>query len=246
MLKRKNLRLKASVGSVLVLYPGSEVISARFSGSTGPAQHQKRADRAAEKNQNLGKTEQTEQTYGEARAIPYTCDLSTPFMKLTTLVNGVERQLDLKNPGETGGTLAFSLDGLDGQADLREIGSGVYSILLGARSFEVKIEYGVGGYSVVVGGRRYEIAVRDPRKLSRGGAGQAEAGPLKLTAPMPGKIVRLMVEEGQTVASGQGLIVVEAMKMQNEIKSPKAGVVKAVHVQQGGSVSAGQALLVVE
>ena len=167
-------------------------------------------------------------------------------MKLTTLVNGVERQLDLKNPGETGGTCAFSLDGLEGQADIREIGPGVYSILLGARSFEVKIEYGEGGYSVVVGGRRYEIAVRDPRRLSRGGAGQAEAGPLKLTAPMPGKVVRVMVEEGQSVASGQGLIVVEAMKMQNEIKSPKAGVVKAVHVRQGGSVSAGQALLVVE
>jgi acetyl/propionyl-CoA carboxylase alpha subunit len=169
-------------------------------------------------------------------------------MKLTTLVNGVERQLELKNPGETGGPLAFSLDGLEGQADLQEIGPGVYSILLGVRSFEVKIEYGAGagGYSVVVGGRRFEIAVRDPRKLSLGGAGVAAAGPLRLTAPMPGKIVRVMVEEGQTVATGQGLIVVEAMKMQNEIKSPKAGVVKALHVRQGGSVSAGQALLVVE
>jgi biotin carboxyl carrier protein len=167
-------------------------------------------------------------------------------MKLTTLVNGVERQLDLKNPGETGGTLAFSLDGLEGQADLREIAPGVYSILLGARSLEAKIEYGEDAYSVVVGGRRYQIAVRDPRRLTRGGAGLAAAGPLKLTAPMPGKIVRVLVEQGQTVASGQGLVVVEAMKMQNEIRSPKDGVVKAVHVRQGGSVTAGQALLVVE
>jgi biotin carboxyl carrier protein len=63
---------------------------------------------------------------------------------------------------------------------------------------------------------------------------------------MPGKVVRVMVEEGQPVESGQGLVVVEAMKMQNEIKSPKAGVVKAVHVREGGSVGAGQALLVVE
>jgi biotin carboxyl carrier protein len=167
-------------------------------------------------------------------------------MKLTTLVNGVERQLDLKNPGQTGGTLAFSLDGQEGQADLREIAPGVYSILLGARSLEAKIEYGEDGYSVAVGGRRYQIAVRDPRRLTRGGAGLAETGPLKLTAPMPGKIVRVMVEQGQTVTSGQGLVVVEAMKMQNEIKSPKDGIVKAVHVRQGGSVTAGQALLVVE
>ena len=167
-------------------------------------------------------------------------------MKLTTLVNGIERQLELKKPGETPGTCAYELDGLEGRADIREIGPGVYSILLGARSFEVKIEYGEDGYSAVVGGRRYQIAVRDPRRLSRGGAGLADAGPLKLTAPMPGRVVRVMVEEGQTVASGQGLVVVEAMKMQNEIKSPKAGVVKAVHIKQGGSVSAGQALLVVE
>jgi biotin carboxyl carrier protein len=167
-------------------------------------------------------------------------------VKLNTLVNGIERHLELKKPDETAGSCAFSLDGRDGQADIREIAPGVYSILLGPRSFEVKIEYGEGGYSVTVHGYRYEIAVRDPRRLSRAGAGLAETGPLKLTAPMPGKVVRIMVEPGQTVATGQGLVVVEAMKMQNEIKSPKAGVVKAVHVQQGGSVSAGQSLLVVE
>jgi biotin carboxyl carrier protein len=167
-------------------------------------------------------------------------------MKLTTLVNGVERQLDLQKPHETGGKCAFSLDGLDGQADIQEIGPGVYSILLGARSFEVKIEYGESGYWAVVNGRRYQVAVRDPRRLARGEAALAAAGPLKVTAPMPGKVVRVMVEAGQAVASGQGLVVVEAMKMQNEIKSPKAGVVKAVQVQQGGSVSAGQTMLVVE
>jgi biotin carboxyl carrier protein len=167
-------------------------------------------------------------------------------MKLTTLVNGTERQLELQHPGANSGSSAFSLDGREGQADIREIGPGVYSILLGARSFEVKIEYGEEGYAAVVDGRRYQVAVRDPRRLARGGAGLTQGGPLKLTAPMPGRVVRVMVEEGQSVESGQGLVVVEAMKMQNEIKSPKAGVVKAVNVKQGGSVGAGQALLVVE
>jgi biotin carboxyl carrier protein len=167
-------------------------------------------------------------------------------VKITTLVNGAERQLDLRPPGDPGDAYDFSLDGLTGQADIREIVPGVYSILLGGHSFEAKIEYGEDGYSVAVGGQRYQIAVRDPRRLSRGNAGAAETGPRKLTAPMPGKVVRVLVEEGQRVESGQGLVVVEAMKMQNEIKSLKAGVVKAIHVQQGGSVSAGQALVVVE
>ncbi|MEX2301792.1 MAG: biotin/lipoyl-containing protein [Bryobacterales bacterium] len=167
-------------------------------------------------------------------------------MKLTVHVNGVERQLDLDKPSESGEPRAFSLEGIEGHADIQAIGPGMYSILLGARCFEAKIEKGDNGYSVVVGGQRFDIAVRDPRKLSRGSAAAAETGPRKLTAPMPGKVVRIMVEEGQVVESGQGLIVVEAMKMLNEIKSPKAGVVKAIPVKQGGSVSAGQVLLVVE
>ena len=167
-------------------------------------------------------------------------------MKLTTLVNGVERQVELEKPPDPGQLCSFTLDGVEARVDIQAIGPGMYSILLGSRCFEAKIENRENGYSVVVGGRRFDIAVRDPRKLSRASAGVAEAGPQKLTAPMPGKIVRVMVEQGQTVEIGQGLIVVEAMKMQNEIKSPKAGVVKAIPVKQGGSVSAGQVLMVVE
>ncbi len=167
-------------------------------------------------------------------------------MKLTTVIHGTERHLELQRQENPGASCSFSLDGDEGRADIREIAAGVYSILLGARSFEVKIEVGESGYLAVVDGRRYDIAVRDPRRLARGGVGLVADGPLKISAPMPGKIVRVMVEEGHSVESGQGLLVVEAMKMQNEIKSPKAGVIKTLHVRQGGSVSAGQALLVVE
>ena len=167
-------------------------------------------------------------------------------MKLTTLINGGERHLELQKPAGSSTAYNFTLDDQQGQADIREIGPGVYSILLGARSFEVKIEYGADGYSVVVDGHRYEVAVRDPRKLLRGSAGPAEAGPRRLTAPMPGKVIRVMAEEGQQVEEGQGLVIVEAMKMQNELKSPKAGVVKSVQVKQGGSVGAGQVLLIVD
>lgn len=167
-------------------------------------------------------------------------------MKLTALVNGVERQLEIEKPSETGQPYGFSLDGRQAQADIREIVPGVYSILLGHRNFEIKIDNGENGYTAAVNGRRFEITVRDPRKLFRGGAGVADAGPQKLTAPMPGKVVRVLVEEGQEVESGQGIVVVEAMKMQNEIKSPKTGVVKTISVKQGGSVSAGQVLAIVQ
>lgn len=167
-------------------------------------------------------------------------------MKLTTLVNGVERQLEIKKPAQPGEPYAFSLDGRPATADIHEIVPGVYSILLGHRSFEIKIDSGEGSYTAAVNGRRFDIAIRDPRKLARAGTGVADEGPQKLTAPMPGKVVRVLVEEGQQVDSGQGLVVVEAMKMQNEMKSPKAGVVKSIPVKQGGSVSAGQVLAIIE
>lgn len=159
-------------------------------------------------------------------------------MKLTTLVNGVERQLELNGRPASGEPCVFSLDGLESNADIQTIGPGLYSILLGARSFEAKIETGESGYSVDVGGHHFDVLVRDPRKLFHGGAGVAESGPQRLTAPMPGKVVRVLVEEGQAIESGQGLIVVEAMKMQNEIKSPQAGTVGELFVVEGQAVDA--------
>src|SRR5947209_17816953 len=79
---------------------------------------------------------------------------------------------------------------------------------------------------------------------ARGGGG--EAGPKKVTAPMPGKVVRLLVSEGDTVEAGAGVVVIEAMKMQNELKSPKAGKVQRVAVAEGATVNPGDTLVVVE
>jgi biotin carboxyl carrier protein len=89
--------------------------------------------------------------------------------------------------------------------------------------------------------------VQDPRSLKtrRAKAGSAE-GPQKLTAPMPGKIVRILLREKSEVEAGQGVIVVEAMKMQNELKSPKKGVVSKVLVAEGATVNAGDALVIIE
>lgn len=124
----------------------------------------------------------------------------------------------------------------------------VMSILLGGKAYEIKRERSLSGEThMIVGSVRYASEVQDPRSLKtrRAKAGAAE-GPQKLTAPMPGKIVRILLPEKSAVETGQGVIVVEAMKMQNELKSPKKGVVAKVLVAEGTTVNAGDALVIIE
>ena len=124
---------------------------------------------------------------------------------------------------------------------------GVISLLLAGNSYEVKQDFADGRRSIAVRGKRYEVEVRDPRSLrSRRKAAGAEDGPRKLLASMPGKVVRVLKGEGSAVEAGQGVMVVEAMKMQNELKSPKSGIVKKIYVAEGAAVNAGDALAMVE
>ena len=126
-------------------------------------------------------------------------------------------------------------------------GNGVLSLLSDGKSYEVKRESGPSGAHIWIGSNRYATEVRDPRSLrNRRGASDADDGPRKLLAPMPGKVVRLLVEEQATVEAGQGVVVVEAMKMQNEIKSPKKGVVQKLTAAIGASVNAGDVLAIVD
>ena len=89
--------------------------------------------------------------------------------------------------------------------------------------------------------------IRFPRRGGPLASGRAEAaGPMALSAPMPGKVVRILIAQGEAVRKGQGLVVVEAMKMQNELPSPKSGRVRAVRVAEGQAVNAGEPLVLVE
>jgi biotin carboxyl carrier protein len=98
-----------------------------------------------------------------------------------------------------------------------------------------------------VGSTRFAVELRDPRSLrARKGGTVDEKGPRKIVAPMPGRVVRLLVAEQDEVAVGQGIVVVEAMKMQNEIKSPKKGIVKKIVATAGAPVNAGDVLAIVE
>jgi biotin carboxyl carrier protein len=132
------------------------------------------------------------------------------------------------------------------RAQLTEVEPGVYAILLEGRSYEAHAEAGSDCAWITIRGYRFCVAVTDPRHWSRKRA--AAHGPEReeIVAPMPGKIVRLLVEPGQTVKAGQGVVVMEAMKMQNELKTRRAGRVAAVPVRPGETVSAGAILATIE
>jgi len=156
-------------------------------------------------------------------------------------------------PGSQGSSPSGERITFDGQtllADREEIAPGVYSILIDGRSYEAQVSRRAGDtdgdsspYLVTVGLRHYLVEVRDPRRWRRDGAGVREKGPQEIVAPMPGKIVKVLVSENQEIVRGQGLLVIEAMKMQNEIRAHRAGRVERIYAQEGSGVEAGFRLL---
>src|SRR5260221_7383107 len=140
-----------------------------------------------------------------------------------------------------------TLHGRNVPLDVVSTQDNVLSILVNGKSYEVKQENTGSDAGIVVGHERFVASVRDPRSFrSRRGAGIADHGVKKLTAPMPGKVVRILAGVGAEVGLGQSLIVIEAMKMQNELKAPKKGVIKKLSVTEGATVEAGQGLVEVE
>jgi len=136
------------------------------------------------------------------------------------------------------------------EADWEEVSPGVYSILLDGKSYEAQVskppgETGPSGSSfvVTVGLRHYLLETLDPRRRRRAGAGWESEGPQEILAPMPGKVVRVLVEEGQQVSREQGMLVIEAMKMQNELRAPRAGRVEKIFAAEGMGVETGFRLL---
>jgi biotin carboxyl carrier protein len=140
-----------------------------------------------------------------------------------------------------------TLDVAPGAADVKEIAPNTYSVLLDGQSHEICVTPSPGGKLNLQTGRfEFEAEVVDPRSWSgRRHAGVEAEGRQQIVAPMPGKIVRVLVKPGDRVEAGQGLLVVEAMKMQNEIRSPKSGTVEHVLVAESQAVNAGEVLCVV-
>ena len=123
----------------------------------------------------------------------------------------------------------------------------VLSLLIEGKAYEVKRERTAADTHLWVGSARYSAEARDPRSLRNRRADAAdEKGPRRLVAPMPGRVVRVLLEEKSPVEAGQGILVVEAMKMQNELKSPKKGILQKLVATPGANVNAGDVLAVVE
>jgi biotin carboxyl carrier protein len=141
-----------------------------------------------------------------------------------------------------------TLDGRPVAVDAVEIAPNILSILLDGQSFEISVTPSPDGkLKLQTGTEEFEAEVIDPRAWSGRRHGNVEAqGRQQIVAPMPGKVVRLLVKAGDHVEAGQGLLVVEAMKMQNEIRSPKSGTVERVLAREGQPVNAGETLAWIE
>ena len=150
-----------------------------------------------------------------------------------------------------GSSYTLEVDGAPLELDARQLGEGEFHLLSDNTSHNVLVE-GSGAKMVIhLDGVAVPVRLLDERQAARlaateSGASRGADGSVAVKAPMPGQVVKRLVEEGDTVSSGQGVIVVEAMKMENELRSPVDGVIKKILVDEGTNVEAGEDLVLIE
>ena len=164
-------------------------------------------------------------------------------MKYIATVDGRDFAIDVEEPG------AVEVDDEALAVDLRPIdGQQLYSLLLGPKSYELYVERREGVYYILLDGDRYAVEVEDARLKQVKTMSRQEHevhGQATVAAPMPGLVVRVLVAPGDAVAEGQGLAILEAMKMENEIRAPRPGVITSVQVEPGRAVNLGDVLMTV-
>lgn len=165
-------------------------------------------------------------------------------MKYIATVDGRDLELDVDRSGE------ITVDGERLAADLRAVGgTQTYSLLLDNRSYEFYVERRPGGYDLMIEGDRFSVDVEDARLKqlkAMGGAELADGGAATVYAPMPGLVIKLLVAPGDVVEANQSLLILEAMKMENEIRAPKAGLIRSIGAVAGQTVNQGDVLLAIE
>jgi biotin carboxyl carrier protein len=144
------------------------------------------------------------------------------------------------------GGYLVTLDGRAMEVDHQETGPHFVSLLIGDRSYEAGLEKRPDGYNVVLAEDVLYVELRGASQGASAAPRKAETGPARIVAPMPGRLVRLLVEPGQQVEAGAGLVVIEAMKMENELRSPRAGRIAELAVREGQAVETAALLVVVE
>ncbi len=162
-------------------------------------------------------------------------------MRYITTVEGKQFQVEIIDEKHV------SVDGKVYEVDFESVsGQPVYSLIVDGKSHEGYAARGDEDWQVLLHGRLYPITVEDEREKrlrSAAGGGVAETGEFHLRAPMPGLVVAVPVEEGQTVKRGQVLVILESMKMQNELKSPRDGTIGRLRIKAGETVEQKQTLL---
>jgi biotin carboxyl carrier protein len=164
-------------------------------------------------------------------------------MTYDIVIDGKSYRLDLS---QAEGRWLCRLDGCEIEVDAVLVRPNVLSLRLGNQVCEVECERVGDDTHIWVGSQRFLAEVRDPRSQRSRTRAADDHGPKKLTAPMPGKVVRILLSPGTMVEAGAGVLVVEAMKMQNEVKSPKKGTIQKILVREGAAVNAGDVLAIVE
>jgi acetyl/propionyl-CoA carboxylase alpha subunit len=151
---------------------------------------------------------------------------------------------------DDGSRVHAEIDGRGYTLDVRETGVSGYVLIADAAVFDCRVDGRPDSgesFGVIVGATHYSLTLIDPKRLRGASGAVAHADEAaRIVAPMPGKVVRVLVNVGAQVEAGAGVIVVEAMKMQNEMKSPKTGMVAALHVDVGATVNSGDVLAVIE
>jgi biotin carboxyl carrier protein len=165
-------------------------------------------------------------------------------MKYVTTINGQEYEVEIVDERHVrvgDKLLTVDFESVSGQP--------VYSLILDGKSFESFVYQGDEDWEVLLRGRQYQVKVEDEREKrlrAAAGGGVAEGGEFHLKAPMPGLVVSVPVEEGQEITKGQVLLILESMKMQNELKAPRDGTVGRIRVKAGESVEQKQTMLSVQ
>lgn len=168
-------------------------------------------------------------------------------MKLKAQIGDREEELNVKVED---GRVTADVGGRVYDLEIRQPAPDSYLFFVGADVHECRVSERATSkevFDVDIRGRSYEVTIVDPKRLRSGqNSDRHHHGVAEIRAPMPGKVVRVQIEAGASVEKGAGIVVVEAMKMQNEMKSPRAGVVVSINVKAGDTVNAGDVLAVIE
>lgn len=168
-------------------------------------------------------------------------------MKLQAEISGEKHEVEIRRDGRS---VTATVDGREYELDVSTPEKDILLIKNAAKVSQVFVSPKVGTVSefgVTIHGQHLEVEIIDPKRLrGRGNDDEHGEGMAEIKTAMPGKVVRILVEAGAEVVKGDGIIVVEAMKMQNELKSPKDGTVKEIRAAEGQTVNAGEVLVVIE